>query len=233
MTMASLGSEEHAAALDDCAPSEDVIRRLGTAGKLSPGTEIRIVDSDQNEVGVGVVGMIHARCSCMFTGYLNNPEKTAETLLEDGFVVTGDYGYLDEEGYLHIEGRGAETIVLATGGNVYPHELEDAVASMDGLVECGVGKVRVRLSKTSGSVDEVGAYVVVKDGTVLDVAKVEDVVRSKIAHKWRDMADAAKLSPSSKPLHVFFTDEPLPRNKNGKVMKERLMRRVGYSSVAA
>merc|ERR550537_1621748 len=134
---------------------------LSSAGKPSPGTELSFRDSNGHECAPGTIGMIFARNPiAQFAGYVGNPQKTSETMTNDGFLCTGDFGYLDDRGYVHVEGRGAETIVLTTGSNIYTNELEDTLSELDGIAEVGVAPVRVKLGDRYGSVDEVGIFLV-------------------------------------------------------------------------
>jgi long-chain acyl-CoA synthetase len=90
----------------------------GTIGRAFPGVELRIADD----------GEVEARSEARFTGYLNDPEKTAETVDEDGWLKTGDLGRLDEDGYLTVTGRKKELIITAGGKNISPVAIESALA---------------------------------------------------------------------------------------------------------
>lgn len=112
-------------------PFADDTVRLGSVGKPIPRVEIRI-DEDHAIEGVGE---IQARGPNVMQGYLNDGEATQETFTEDGWLKTGDLGYLDDEGNLYIKGRSKSVIVLSNGENVYPEVIEHKVNSFPHVVE--------------------------------------------------------------------------------------------------
>jgi len=225
-----LSPADHKLALQADPLPEAVLRILGSAGKPARDTELKVVGPDLHDaLPQGEIGMLLARSKEAFTGYWRNEEKTRATLTDDGWVVTGDFGYIDEDGYTHVEGRGSETIVLATGANVYPHEIEATLTELAGVREIGVAKVRVRLGKRVGSVNGVGVVVVPKEGVRLDSEAVErditEALQQRNAATWQDMTEGARLDTNCKPFWVQIRNGALPRNKNGKVMKKQLGRR--------
>src|SRR5690554_6678685 len=100
--------------------------RIGSPGEAMPGTDIRIVD-----------GEITASGDNIMIGYYNRPEETAE-VLRDGWLFTGDLGYIDEDGYLYITGRKKEIIITSSGKNVNPLELEEKLLTYPEVSDCGV-----------------------------------------------------------------------------------------------
>src|SRR3954471_1387226 len=103
-------------------PSHNVI---GSVGQPLPGVEVKIVDPQTPENATGpVIGEVIIRGAIVMKGYYNRPDATAATL-KDGWLLTGDYGYLDPRGNLFITGRKKEVIVLSSGKNIYPEEIED------------------------------------------------------------------------------------------------------------
>ena len=100
------------------AMNSDRYRKSGAAGKAMPGTEIRIVDQDENGIGE-----IICKGPSVMMGYYKDPESTA-AVLRDGWLYTGDYGYLDDEGFLYITGRKKNVIVTKGGKNIFPEEVE-------------------------------------------------------------------------------------------------------------
>jgi acyl-CoA synthetase (AMP-forming)/AMP-acid ligase II len=98
-----------------------------TVGKPTPGVELRIVDGENRPLPVGEVGTVVIRSPATMRGYWRNPEATEATLDAEGFVHTGDLGWLDESGYLHLRGRESEMFIRG-GYNVYPSEVEDVLA---------------------------------------------------------------------------------------------------------
>jgi malonyl-CoA/methylmalonyl-CoA synthetase len=165
-------------------------RIAGTVGLPLPGVEVQISDAE------GDIGTIEVRGPNVFAGYWRNPEKTAAEFRGSGWFITGDLGKIDDQGYVHIIGRGKDLII--TGGyNVYPKEIEDAVDALPGVSESAVIGVPH---------DDFGeAVVAVVVGTGLDPAAMLSQLRERIA--------AYKL-----PKAIHIVDE-LPRNTMGKVQK--------------
>jgi malonyl-CoA/methylmalonyl-CoA synthetase len=171
----------------------DGARIAGTVGPPLPGVEVRISDVE------GEIGGIEVRGPNVFAGYWRNPEKTAAEFREGGWFITGDLGKIDEQGYVHIIGRGKDLII--TGGyNVYPKEVEDVIDALPGVIESAVIGVPH---------DDFGeAVVAVVVGTGLDQAEMLSALRERLA--------AYKLP---KAIHIV---EELPRNTMGKVQKTLL-----------
>lgn len=110
--------------------------RLASCGRPSLGTTVEIVDEQGARLPPGKVGEIRAHSDLMMSGYFRNPQAT-EAVLRDGFIHTGDLGYIDHEGYLHLVDRKRDLII--TGGfNVYPSEVEQVLASHPAVAECAV-----------------------------------------------------------------------------------------------
>ncbi len=112
-------------------PKGDKTIRFGSTGKPVPGVEVRIDDSDPTTG----IGEIVARGPNIMLGYWNDPEVTAETFTDDGWLKTGDLGRVDELGNLHIKGRSKSVIVLANGENVYPEAIEHKLNAYSFVVE--------------------------------------------------------------------------------------------------
>jgi malonyl-CoA/methylmalonyl-CoA synthetase len=174
----------------------DGARIAGTVGPPLPGVEVRISGAEDG------IGSIEVRGPNVFAGYWRNPEKTAADFCEGGWFITGDLGRIDEQGYVHIIGRGKDLII--TGGyNVYPKEVEDAIDAIPGVGESAVIGVPH---------DDFGeAVVAVVVGTDLDPAEMLATLRTVLA--------AYKL-----PKAIHIVDE-LPRNTMGKVQKVLLRER--------
>ena len=111
--------------------------RAETVGKALPGAEIKIVNHDRNEVSKGEVGEIACRSFGVMKGYYNLPEKTKESIDEDGWFYTGDLGAIDEEGNLRIVGRKKEMIIRG-GYNIYPREIEEVLYKHPDVMEVAV-----------------------------------------------------------------------------------------------
>jgi malonyl-CoA/methylmalonyl-CoA synthetase len=168
-------------------------RRPGTVGLPLPGVELRLNDGDRGEILV--------RGPNVFAGYWRNPEATRAVLDKDGWFHTGDVGELDDAGYLRISGRSRELII--TGGyNVYPREVEDALAAHPGVAEAAVIGVP---DDEWGEV--VTAFVVARDPQI-DVETLQRHARERLA-------------PYKVPRQVHFV-AALTRNAMGKVVKQRL-----------
>ena len=109
----------------------------GSIGVPLPSTEMRIIDDDGNEVPVGQSGEIAIRGPQVMAGYWQRPDETARVMTADGFFKSGDVGIMDERGYFRIIDR-KKDMILVSGFNVYPNEVEDVVSSMPGVLECAV-----------------------------------------------------------------------------------------------
>lgn len=107
----------------------------GTIGLPVSSTELKIIDSDENEVPHGSAGEIAIRGPQVMAGYWNNPVETAQSMTVDGFFKTGDIGIMDERGFTKIVDR-KKDMILVSGFNVYPSEIEGVVASHPGVLEC-------------------------------------------------------------------------------------------------
>ena len=109
----------------------------GSIGVPLPSTEMQIIDDDGNEVPVGQSGEIAIRGPQVMAGYWQRPDETARVMTADGFFKSGDVGIMDERGYFRIIDR-KKDMILVSGFNVYPNEVEDVVSSMPGVLECAV-----------------------------------------------------------------------------------------------
>ena len=119
------------------ATSEDALKKPGTVGKISPGAELRFIGDDGRVLPAGEIGEIYSRMAGMpdFT-YHNKPEKRAE-IDRDGFITSGDVGYIDEDGYVFICDRKRD-MVISGGVNIYPAEIESVLHAVPGVHDCAV-----------------------------------------------------------------------------------------------
>lgn len=179
-------------------------QKIGSAGPAIPGVEVAILGPDLEPLGRGAacVGQVAVRGKNVMLGYYNLPEATASTF-HRGFFLTGDLGYLDEDGYLFIVGRSKELIIRG-GQNIYPAEVEQVLLKMDGIADVAVVGVP---DEYMG--ERVKAFVVPASGFSLE----EDEVRAYCG---------AHLAPYKVPRLVEFREE-LPRNSTGKVLKRLLL----------
>lgn len=176
--------------------------RMRSVGTPLAGVEIKVIDEDGNEVPTGTVGEIATRSAKNMARYYNNPEATAETIDEDGWLRTGDAGYLDEDGYLYIHDR-VKDMIISGGENVYPAEVENALYAHPQIADVAV--IGVPDPKWG---EAVKACVVVKDGAELTEAEV-------IAHARQHIAGYKC------PKSVDFI-AALPRNPSGKILRREL-----------
>jgi fatty-acyl-CoA synthase len=176
--------------------------RMRSAGKALPGVEIRILGPDGQSVPTGEVGEVVTRSSNNMIGYWNLPEATAKTMTADGWIHTGDAGYLDEDGYLFIHDR-MKDMIISGGENVYPAEVESAIFGHPAVQEVAV--IGIPDQKWG---ETVKAVVVPKPGMRVEEADIIAWARERIA---------AFKAPRS--VDVI---EALPRNASGKILRKDL-----------
>ncbi|MBA3941246.1 MAG: acyl-CoA synthetase [Sphingopyxis sp.] len=177
-------------------------KRMRSAGKPLPGVEIVILGPDGESVPTGEVGEVVTRSSNNMIGYWNLPEATAKTMTDDGWIHTGDAGYLDADGYLFIHDR-MKDMIISGGENVYPAEVESAIFGHPAIQEVAViGIPDPKWGET------VKAVVVAKPGMEIDEASVIAWARDRIA-------------PFKCPRSVDIIPA-LPRNASGKILRKDL-----------
>jgi acyl-CoA synthetase (AMP-forming)/AMP-acid ligase II len=108
-------------------PDDSIDRLSTTVGKPTPGVEVRVIDAGNAPLPAGEIGQVTVRSPATMRGYWRDPDATARILDPDGWVRTGDLGWLDADGYLHLQGRQSEMFIRG-GFNVYPGEIEDRLA---------------------------------------------------------------------------------------------------------
>jgi len=175
--------------------------RMRAAGKPLPWVEVRILDADGNEVPRGQVGEIATRSGANMVGYWNRPEETAKTI-RNGWLYTGDAGFMDQDGYLYIHDR-VKDMIISGGENVYPAEVESALAEHPAIAEVAV--IGVPDEKWG---EAVKAIVVLRPGADLSQDALIGWSRTRIAG-------------FKAPKSVDFA-EALPRNASGKLLKREL-----------
>lgn len=173
----------------------------GTIGLPLPSTEIAIRDDDGNNVPLGEVGEICIRGPQVMAGYWNRPDETAKAMTKDGFFKSGDMGFMDERGYTKIVDR-KKDMILVSGFNVYPNELEEVVAHHPGVLE--VAAIGVP-DEHSG---EVPKLFVVKKDPALTVETLMAYCREN-------------LTGYKRPRHIEFRTE-LPKTPVGKILRRAL-----------
>jgi acyl-CoA synthetase (AMP-forming)/AMP-acid ligase II len=196
MTITYLPHRDHV--LDGTADQE---RRLASAGFARTDVEVRVVGPDGTDLPPGGIGEIATRSDLVMKGYWRNPEATAAAI-RDGWLYTGDVGYLDEAGYLFILDR-SKDMIISGGENIYPREVEEVIIRHPAVREVAVIGV-----PDPAWGEAVKALVVVKPGGVLSE---QDVIA------WCKEG----LASYKKPRSVEFVAE-LPKNNYGKVLKREL-----------
>ncbi|TGN86208.1 long-chain fatty acid--CoA ligase [Bradyrhizobium yuanmingense] len=173
----------------------------GSIGIPVPSTYISIRDDEGNEVPLGQAGEICAKGPQVMSGYWNRPEETAKVMTADGYFRTGDIGVMDERGYIKIVDR-KKDMILVSGFNVYPNEVEEVIASHPGVLECAV--IGIPDSKSG---EAVKAFVVKKDPNLTADAVI------KFCHD--------QLTGYKVPKHVEFRND-LPKTNVGKILRRQL-----------
>jgi long-chain acyl-CoA synthetase len=174
----------------------------GSIGRPLPGIELRVVDADGDDVYVGDPGEIWVRGPNVFRGYWNDPEATARALTTDGWLRTGDLAVVDDEGTLRIVDR-AKDLIIVSGFNVHPAEVESVVGQFPGVAEVGVIGV-----PDAHSGETIKAFVVLADGASPDAAAI-------MAHC------AHEMSRYKCPSVIEFVAE-IPKGAGGKVLRREL-----------
>jgi long-chain acyl-CoA synthetase len=173
----------------------------GTIGLPVPSTEVSIRDDDGKEMPLGEPGEICARGPQVMAGYWQRPDETAKVMTPDGFFKTGDIGVMDAIGQVRIVDR-KKDMILVSGFNVFPNEVEDVVASHPGVLECAVVGVP---DANAG------------EAVVLFVAKKDPALTEQALMTY--FAD--KLTGYKKPKYIIFQQE-LPKTNVGKVLRREL-----------
>ena len=173
----------------------------GSIGLPLPSTDIDIRDDEGKPVPLGEVGEICIRGPQVMVGYWNRPEETAKVMTEDGYFRSGDMGFMDEDGYTRIVDR-KKDMVLVSGFNVYPNEIEEVAVTREGVLEAAAIGV-----PDDRSGEAVKLFVVKSDP-----ALTEDDVKSWCADK---------LTNYKRPKYIEFRDE-LPKSNVGKILRREL-----------
>ena len=174
--------------------------KLGSIGMPLPSTEMRIVDESGNPLSIGETGEIQIKGPQVMKGYHNRPDATAE-VLKDGWMSTGDIGIMDEDGYFKIVDR-KKDMILVSGFNVYPNEIEDVLAMHPKVMESAAVGV-----KDAKSGELVKVFVVKKD---------QSLTEEEILEHCR-----INLTPYKIPKFIIFKDD-LPKTNVGKILRREL-----------
>ena len=173
----------------------------GTIGLPLPSTEVIIADDDGNPLSANEVGEICIRGPQVMEGYWQRPVETAEVMLPGGWLRSGDIGRMDEDGYTFIEDR-KKDMILVSGFNVYPNEIENVIVELDGILEAAA----------IGLPDERSGEIV----KVFAVRKNDSITEQDIIDHCR-----ANLTGYKRPRIVEFRDE-LPKTNVGKILRREL-----------
>ena len=177
-------------------------QKAGSVGTALYGYEMKIVDDDMNEVDFGMIGDIIVKGDNVMQGYLGRPTATEETIIND-WLLTGDMGYMDDEGFLFIVDR-KKDLIISKGINIYPREIEEVVDVFEGV---GVSAVIGIVDEKSGEAPIV--YIELEEGVeTLDEAGLKKYMRESLANY--------KIP---KQIHII---PELPKNATGKVLKRVL-----------
>ena len=179
----------------------DLTEFSGTIGLPVPSTDIAILDDDGNPVALGEAGEIAIRGPQVMAGYWNRPDETAKVMTADGFFKSGDVGVMDANGYVKIVDR-KKDMILVSGFNVYPNELEGVIALHPGVLECAVIGVP---DEHSG--EAVKVFVVKKDPNLTSEQLMDYCKEQFTGYK--------------KPKYIEFRDE-LPKTNVGKILRRVL-----------
>jgi len=187
-------------------------QKAGSVGTALHGYEMKIVDEEMNEVHRGTIGDIIVRGDNVMQGYLDRPEATDETIV-NGWLLTGDMGYMDDEGFLFIVDR-KKDLIISKGINIYPRELEEVIDAFEGV---GASAVIGIQDEKSGEVPIV--YIELQDDVeALDETGLKKYMREHMANY--------KIP---KKIHVI---KELPKNATGKVLKRILKDRLRDEALA-
>ena len=184
------------------ASSEDALKKPGTVGRISPGAELRFLGEDGRILPQGEIGEIYSRIAANpdFT-YHNRPEKRSE-IERDGFITSGDVGYIDADGYVFICDRKRD-MVISGGVNIYPSEIEAVLHGIPGVHDCAVFGIP---DEEFG--EALMAVVEPQPGATLDVAAIREQLK-------------VSLAGYKVPKHIEV-QASLPREDSGKIFKRRL-----------
>jgi long-chain acyl-CoA synthetase len=186
--------------------------QIGTIGIPVPSTQFKVINDDGQELAQGEIGELCIKGPQVMKGYWQRPEATDEVIDADGWFKTGDIGVIQEDGYIRIVDR-KKDMILVSGFNVYPNELEDVLASLPGVLQCAAIGVP---DEKSG--EAIKLFVVVKPG--------ESLTKEQVMQHMHD-----NLTGYKRPRYVEFR-ESLPTTNVGKILRRELrdeeLRKLGH-----
>lgn len=199
--------------LTECSPivavNADYCSRPESVGPAMPGTEIRIDEPDEEGIGE-----ILCRSESVMLGYYEDPEETAKVLLPDGWLRTGDYGYVDQDGFLYITGRKKNVIVTKNGKNIFPEELEYQLNKNDCIKE----------SMVWGREDEASGETFITAEIVVDQDVVKGLSEEAVHALIKDAVDTVnKLTPPYKRIKKFnVREEEFEKTTTKKIKRHKV-----------
>lgn len=202
-------------------PEDD--NRVGSVGKPMRGAEIKIADPGKDGVGEVLI-----RGTMVFDGYYKNPTATAEAFTEDGWFHSGDLGRIDKDGFLYIVGRAKDVIVLPSGKNVHPEDIEVHYLKSPMVEELAVIGVADEAESRAGA--EKLAAVVVPDFTYLKangIANSKEAVRHNLDTLGRELPEYQRVRD------YIMRVEPLPRTATNKIKRFQLKKEIESGVIAA
>ncbi|MCG3879980.1 AMP-binding protein [Psychrobacter sp. Ps6] len=177
----------------------------GKIGIPAPSTDVVLIDEEENVVALGDRGEICVKGPQVMIGYQNRPEETTESFTANGYLKTGDIGIMDEKGFIKIVDR-KKDMILVSGFNVYPNEIEEAMSDHPAVVECGA------IGVPNDERGEEPKLFVVKKGDVTEKELLEYGKKQLTGYK--------------RPRHIQFVDE-LPKSNVGKILRKELRKMEG------
>ena len=204
MTITSVyGLTETSPGMTQTTVEDSFEKRCTTVGRDYPFVEVQVIDPETGEIcPPGVQGEMCCRGFNVMKGYYKNEKATTEIIDANGFLHSGDLGVKDEDGYYRITGR-IKDMIIRGGENIYPREIEEFLYHLEGVSDVQVAAVP---SKKYG--EEVGAFIILKEGVKMEPEDVRDFCKGKIARY--------KI-----PKYVFFVDS-FPLTGSGKIQKYKL-----------
>ncbi len=181
---------------------EDFNQQSGSVGCPPPGYDMRIVGDDGRDLGAGEIGEIVGRGPALSPGYYRQPELTRETF-RDGWLYSGDLGYLDQAGFLYLAGRKRE-LIISGGVNVYPQDIEEIASAHEQILEVAVFGVE----SEKGGETPVAAVVLQADAE-LDADTLQEWINSRVEARFQKISNVVIVNQ-------------MPRNVAGKTLKNEL-----------
>jgi acyl-CoA synthetase (AMP-forming)/AMP-acid ligase II len=206
-TITALGPQDHVIEGSQQEREKKLKRLTASIGKPLPDVEVRIVDEDKNPLPPLAVGEIMAKGPRIMSGYWHDAEKTSQVITQDGWLRTGDKGWMDEDGYIYLAGR-SDDMIIRGGENISPEEVEEVLFSHPKIDDAAV----IGISDPKWG-QEPRAIVVLKEDEAAAPEEIIAFCRSKLAGFKR-------------PRSVVFVAS-LPRNQMGKVLKKELREKFG------